>query len=435
MFRSVRARTTFVAAGVFGVAFILASLLLVRIVDRRVHDSSLRATRTAVEGAAQQIAAGTPPTRIQAILKIPVYYQLYDAQGNLMAGMSGAPMVQRTADGVVHHHLPSSGHYIVLPQRVQFTNGTIGTLIVAASLDPADRSIAALRLLLWLLTPLLIAMVATIVWTLVGRALRPVDAISSEVGAISLTTIDKRVPVPDSGDEIERLATLMNAMLDRLEHAQTRQREFVSDASHELRSPIASMRTELEVALRHPDAAEWPEVAQRVLGERDRLERLVDDLLELAHLDEGRALRRDELDLDDIVLAEAAHARRLPVRIAGVSAGRVIGDRRALEQMVRNLFDNATRHGTAQVAVHLALRDHMVVLDVDDDGPGVEPSDRIRIFERFARADGGRGREHGGAGLGLALVRRVVDAHGGTVECTASPLGGARFEVTLPAAD
>jgi signal transduction histidine kinase len=252
------------------------------------------------------------------------------------------------------------------------------------------------------------------------------------VESITSRTIDRRVAVPDTEDEVARLAETMNAMLNRLDSAQQRQREFVSDASHELRSPVASMRTELEVALAHPDTTDWPGMARRVLGEHDRLEHLVDDLLQLARLDEGRKLRVEDVDLDDIVLTEANHARRLPVRTSAVSAGRVRGEPRVLEQVVRNLLDNAARHGDSQVAVGVAQSNGHVVLTVDDDGPGVPVPDRQRIFERFTRGDTGRARDDGGTGLGLALVRRVVDAHGGTITCEESPLGGARFAVTLP---
>ncbi len=434
--RSVRARTTLVASTVFAVAFIVASFALVRVVGSEVRDRTVRSTRAALEGAAQQVASGIAPTRIQAALKQPLYYQVFDDGGTLLAGYTGAAMATRTTGGRWVTHPPSYGHWIVLPEAVRFRDGTIGTLVVAASLESADRSISTLRHKLWIATPALIAVVALLVWLLVGRALRPVEAIRSEVDAIGDATIDRRVPVPDSGDEVERLATTMNRMLDRLEAAQVRQREFVSDASHELRSPIASMRTELEVALAHPDRADWPAVGVRLLGERDRLEQLVDDLLQLARLDEGARLRHVEVDLDDIVLEEAAHARRVPVVTSGVSAGRVIGDPHALGQVVRNLLDNAARHANSTVAVSLGPSPDgaSVVLRVDDDGAGVEIADRTRIFERFARADDGRGRIHGGAGLGLALVQRVVAASDGDAHCTDADLGGARFEVRLPAA-
>jgi signal transduction histidine kinase len=439
-FRSVRARTTWVAAGAFGVAFVIAAFTLVRVVDVRVHDQARRTTHAALQIAVQQIEARRSPEQIEQALQEPVFVQIYDRNGTRLDKFPMRSIAKFDKQGhIVSYTYPTGGEYFVLPQVVPIVNtdtgeSRLGWLVVASSLESANRGVATLRTILWFTTPGLIALVALIVWLLVGRALRPVDEIRNEVESISSRTIDRRVPVPDTGDEVARLATTMNAMLDRLEAAQRRQREFVSDASHELRSPVSSMRTELEVALAHPEAADWPGMAQRVLGEHDRLERLVGDLLQLARLDEGRALRLEEIDIDDIVLAEAAHARRLPVRTAAVSAGRVLGEHRALEQVVRNLLDNAVRHGEAEVAVGVHADSNEIVITIDDDGPGVASEDRDRIFERFARVDAGRARDDGGTGLGLALVRRVVEAHGGTVGYATSPLGGARFEVRLPAA-
>ena len=222
--RTVRARTTLVATGVFAVAFVVAAVALVRVVDAEAHDRALRSTRTALEGAAQQIAAGAAPTRIQAALKQPVYFQVFDSGGTLLAGYSGAAMAARADDGRWVLRAPTTGHWIVLPRQLRFRDGTTGTLVVAASLESTDRSITALRRKLWVVTPLLIAVVAALAWVLVGRALRPVEAIRSQVAAITGSTIDRRVPVPDSGDEVERLASTMNDMLDRLEQAQLRQR-------------------------------------------------------------------------------------------------------------------------------------------------------------------------------------------------------------------
>jgi signal transduction histidine kinase len=245
--------------------------------------------------------------------------------------------------------------------------------------------------------------------------------------------------VPNTDDEVARLARTMNGMLDRLEAASARQRAFVSDASHELRSPVSTIRAELEVASSDPEQADWPEVAQRTLGETDRLSRLVDDLLALARLDEANGpARRAPVDLDDLVLEEAMRTHRVPLGTSGVSAGRVLGDERQLTQVVRNLVDNAQRHASTRVAVSLRREADELVLVVDDDGPGIPEADRERIFERFTRLDEARGRAAGGAGLGLAVVRRVVEQHGGTVSVEhGSPanggLGGARFVVRLPA--
>jgi signal transduction histidine kinase len=228
----------------------------------------------------------------------------------------------------------------------------------------------------------------------------------------------------------------MNRMLDRLEQAQARQRRLVSDASHELRSPVATIRQHAEVALAHPDRTTTTELAATVLAEDLRLQRLAEDLLLLTRADEHTlALRRRPVDLDDLVFDEARRLRDgtgLRVDTTAVSAGRVDGDAAGLRRVLRNLGDNAARHAADRLAFSLAERDGLVLLGVDDDGPGIPEADRARVFERFVRLDDNRARDDGGSGLGLAIVAELAAAHGGTVAAAASPLGGARVEVRLP---
>jgi signal transduction histidine kinase len=228
----------------------------------------------------------------------------------------------------------------------------------------------------------------------------------------------------------------MNAMLDRLEGAADRQRQFVSDASHELKSPLTTIRTKVEVASMQPDDADWSDVSATVLGEVDRLDDMVGDLLQLARLDEtgGSLATHTDVDLDELVAAEAHRLRGLGVAVddSGLGAARVQGDRSALTRLMRNLADNAARHARTTVGLSVGNGDGTAVVRIDDDGPGVPVADRERVFERFTRLDEGRARGAGGAGLGLALVRAVAAAHGGTVRVLDAPLGGARFEVRLP---
>jgi signal transduction histidine kinase len=252
------------------------------------------------------------------------------------------------------------------------------------------------------------------------------------VRELSATTLDARVPVPPTDDEIAELATTMNEMLDRLQAASVSQRQFVSDASHELRSPVASIRAQLETALRYPDDVDWPSVAQIVLAEDARLEHLVGNLLAMARLEEGRLGPRSEIDLDDLVMAQTQRMTGVRLDLSGVSGGRVWGNPDELTSVVRNLLDNAARHARSTVAVSVRETGPWVVVSVGDDGPGVPPEDRERVFERFARLQEGRSRDQGGTGLGLALSRRVAEAHGGQVHVEESPLGGACFVVSLP---
>jgi signal transduction histidine kinase len=221
--------------------------------------------------------------------------------------------------------------------------------------------------------PLLLMVVAGTTWFVVGRALAPVEAIRAEVDAISATALHRRVPDPLADDEIGRLARTMNRMLERLELAQARQRRLVSDAFHELRWPVAAIRQHAEVALAHPGRASACELAETVLAEDLRLQRLAEDLLLLTRADEHTlAFRRRPVDLDDLVFDEARRLRGVSgVRVDTwlVSAGRVDGDIAGLRRVLRNLGDNAARHAEGRVAFSVAERDGVVLLEVDDDGP------------------------------------------------------------------
>jgi len=218
--------------------------------------------------------------------------------------------------------------------------------------------------------------------------------------------------------------------------AQDRQRRFVSDAAHELRSPVASMRQHAEVAVAHPETTDVRELATTVTAESVRLQSIVEDLLLLARLDEGALrLEHDEVDLDDVVLGEARRLQNvgtLAIETSAVGVGRVRGDAHYLERLVGNLGDNAAHHARARIVFALIAQDGHVTLAVDDDGPGIPESERGRVFERFVRVDEARDRASGGTGLGLAIVREIARAHGGDVALATSPLGGLRAEVTLP---
>ena len=318
-----------------------------------------------------------------------------------------------------------------ITRTVRTPAGTI-TVVAAAPADEVARSVAAVRRALLVGLPLLLALVATVAWVLVGRALRPVEAMRREVEAISGSTLHRRVPEPRADDEVGRLARTMNHMLDRLESAASRQRDFVSDASHELRSPVATIRTELEVALASPAPDGLRDAVTRALAEEERLEQLLADLLLLASVDE-QPPPDEPVDLGDVVAVEARRPHRVAVRVHQDAGPVVAGHRRQLERVVTNLVDNAARHARSTVDVRVGTDGSGGArLVVDDDGPGIPAADRERVFERFTRLDAGRARHDGGAGLGLALVRGIVARHGGTVTVGDAPGGGARLEVRLP---
>ena len=314
-------------------------------------------------------------------------------------------------------------------------SGVAGSAIVLPSLDSVRENVDRVSLGVVLGLPVLVALLGVLVWAIVGRALRPVEQIRSRVAEIGASRLDQRVPEPAGDDEVARLAVTMNEMLSRLERSAVRQRQFVSDASHELRSPIASIRTQMEVALAHPERADWADVAGGVLEEGLRMERLVDDLLTLARADAGVISARSErVDMGEVTLAEAE--RHEVIDTTAVKEAVVTGDQLALRRVVRNLFDNAVRHSAGRVEISVTAIDGYAVVSVEDDGPGIAIADRERVFERFARLDEGRQRDQGGTGLGLAVVRDVVTGHGGSVAAlTGERLGGARFVVRIPLAD
>jgi signal transduction histidine kinase len=322
-----------------------------------------------------------------------------------------------------------------LTSRVVDTPSGEMTVRAASRVDEVRRSVEAVTRTLVVGLPGLVLLVAGVAWLLVGRSLRPVEAIRTEAEAITGSTIHRRVPEPGADDEIGRLARTMNAMLGRLEASQLRQRQFVSDASHELRSPVTAIRSDLEVALREGAGADWPTVAGAVLSEEARLERLLDDLLVLAGADEGAGPPPSTpVDVAALVADDAARSRRVPVRPHVAAGAYVPGAARDLGRVVTNLVDNAARHARTAVDVTVSVTPSSVVVTVDDDGPGIPPADRERVFERFTRLDEGRARHDGGAGLGLAVARSVVTRHRGTVTATTSPTSGARLTVTLPRA-
>lgn len=323
--------------------------------------------------------------------------------------------------------------YFILVRGVTH-QGHSYTVIIAAPLHSEQETITTVQKYLLAGFPLLLLLVGVATWVLVGRALRPVEQIRAHVRGISAAQLDERVPVPATNDEIARLAVTMNEMLDRLQSAQDSQRRFVADASHELRSPLATMTVGLEVAGAHL-TDNWPELHAMMQTEAARMRRLVEDLLLLAKADDtGLALVSGDVDLDDLVDAEA---RRLqmstPLQVhADIAPVRVRGDAARLGQVIRNLVDNATREASQQVSLSLHEQQQSAVIIVEDDGQGIPVSDRDRVFERFVRLDESRERGRGGSGLGLAIVAEVVRGHGGTVQVGESALGGACFEVRLP---
>lgn len=316
--------------------------------------------------------------------------------------------------------------FVIVTTSAQTSQGLV-RVVTAQSLESVERaSETLLRLLIFGVPLVLVVVVGFTSYGVVGRALAPVEGIRARVAEVSVLDQEARVPVPDSADEIARLAETMNSMLGRLQAAAAAQHAFVADASHELRSPLATIRATTGLARSHPEAMDASTAAETILSETARLERLVSDLLLLAKSDEhGLVMRLDDVDLDDIATGEAACLRQLGVTNVAVDvrAARVVGDAQHLVRAVRNLSDNAARYAESRVEIRLSQSNGQAHLDVIDDGPGIPDAKRDRVFERFVRLDGSRERGTGGTGLGLPIAQEIVRAHGGHVEVVA-PEGG-----------
>ncbi|WP_316526474.1 sensor histidine kinase [Kitasatospora brasiliensis] len=313
------------------------------------------------------------------------------------------------------------------------------TVYVLATPFAAEASLRSIDPVLRAGVPAAALLVALVAWAATSRALRPVDAIRAELAEIGEHRLDRRVPVPSSGDEITRMARTTNATLDRLERSAVQQQRFVADASHELRSPIAALRTNLEVSLAHPERTDWPAATYEALTSVERLQQLTEDLLFLARgAHPATAGQFTAVDLSAVLRELADQYRpvlgaRLALRVDAPEPVPVLGSRIRLHRLVRNLLDNAQRHATAEVVLSTRRTAHGAVLEVRDDGPGVPAEDRERIFEPFTRLDEARSRDAGGSGLGLAIAADIATRHGGTLRVAHAPRG-ARFVLELPSA-
>ena len=435
---TIRAITTIVATIVVAIALVVGAAGLIAALRRTMVDELAEAARAQAADVVGQLEAGRPPV-LEVAGADEQLIQVMTPAGAVVAAspnMAGRPAVVRLAPGQSARVVTplDDDEFVAVAEGAQTSDGPRIVLVARALVDVLDTTTVITRLLVIGL-PLMVAVVALTTWFAVGRALAPVEAIRREVDAISAAQLHRRVPQPKADDEIGRLAATMNRMLERLESARNSQRRFVSDASHELRSPITTIRQHAEVALAHPDRVTAAELAEVVLAEQQRMQRLVEDLLLLARVDEHVPLPRAAVDLDDLAFEEGHRLRSATskrVDTSGVNAVRVQGDADALRRMVRNVGENAVRHASSRVDVTLVERGEEVVLTIDDDGPGIPATERARVLQRFVRLDEARSRDEGGSGLGFSIVDEVVRAHGGSMSIEQSPLGGARIVITLP---
>ncbi len=438
---TVRVRTTIAATVVVGVALALGGLALVVLLRSAMTENVQVAAESRAEDLVALLAAGMPPALLTLGDAEDSLVQVLDTTGAVVVSSSditGRPAVAdlRPEDARTLNQLPIPTSYPYRAVARDTPNGRY-LVLVARTLEPVSEGTRVMAFSLLTGVPILVLLVAVTTWEVTGMSLRPVEGIRRQVAEISDTELNRRVPEPAGDDEIARLARTMNATLDRLQGSRDRQRRFASDASHELRNPIASIRHQIETALAHPNETSVDALLPDLLAEDVRMQALVEDLLLLARADEATltAVARP-VDLDDVVLIEARRLRQrgvVRVDTRDVSAGRVLGDAAALHRLVRNLTDNAERYAGSVVRLEVRPQPGQVRLTIADDGPGIPAAERERVFERFVRLDDARTRDTGGAGLGLAIVAAVASAHGGTVHVEGGE--GACFVVLLPSAD
>jgi signal transduction histidine kinase len=447
--RTVRSQVTLTAAVLVALVLVLSAFGLIAAQQRVLLQGIDEALIQRADNIEHDVVRGVFGTRLpDEGDPEDSFLQLLDADGSVVAvsdNASGLPAAAepqpadddddtlRSVEGVAL----SNGEFRVLARALDGNRGL--TLVVAKNLDDVTESVSILVASLAVAIPVVTGLLAVLVWWLTGRVLRPVEGIRREVASIQGDELHRRVPVPGGDDEIGRLASTMNEMLDRVEEATDRQRGFVADASHELRGPVTRLRSNLEVALAHPGTTDPAVLTRELLADTVELQKLVDDLLFLARSESGSMeVPHEPVDLDDLVLEEAQRLRErgaVAVDVTAVSAARTIGAPDQLARAIRNLSSNAERHAAGRVTFELRERDGVSELVVADDGPGIAPEHRDLVFERFTRLDEARSRDEGGAGLGLAIVQEIVTRHDGTVEIRDQAGSGARFVVELPRAE
>ncbi|MFI6514329.1 sensor histidine kinase [Spirillospora sp. NPDC050679] len=443
--RSIRVRDTLVSA-------VLAALVFGGIavgVDLSVRSTTkaalLQETQLAARRTSGGVRDGTLPTPIPDDSGGRLLIQVVGPQGHVLdatpaavgrAPLSGLwPPPDKRVQDVVECTGHGPGHRCMLVEAIRVTTAPDSVVVYAGKRMPSYLVTGLLEVLLAAAVLLLSALAAWITWRIVGRTLRPVEQIRAQLAEISGSDLSRRVPQPAGQDEIALLARTANQTLDRLERAVAQQRRFASDASHELRTPIAGLRANLEDAAMHPHDTDLPEVVRSALRDTDRLESIVTDLLLLARLGTGGSAAQEDLDLAALARGEVER-RKEDGRALMEPAGPVPvrGVRMQLVRLLNNLLDNAERYADGAVTVEVRRSGGEVLLTVTDDGTGIPAADRERIFERFTRLDTARSRGAGGTGLGLAIAREIANTHGGSLRVVDSPRG-ACFELRLPLAE
>ncbi len=444
LFSGIRARLTALTAIVVAVPLLLGVLVIANLLQRSLNGTLERSTeRTAVTVAAAVHNSGPGGLRSVTSAVAPgTGVHVYDDPGKLVAAYpTGSPATgpisretRIVTQGAKRFWRPGDVETPLLVQVSTRYDGQRYSIVARASQESQHEAVSTAAKVLLAAIPFLVGGSMFLAWVLIGGTLRPVEEIRAQAERISARTLHDRLPVGRTPDEVATLAETMNRMLARLDSAQTSQQRFVADASHELRSPVATLQAALEIA-EHDGRALSVDTVALMSREAARLNELIDGLLLLSRSDNtGLVVQRRDVDLDDLARTHGARLRAttaLDVRIDAPPT-RMIGDPEKLDRVLRNLTDNAARHARSRVVVSTGADAGGAHMVVEDDGAGVPRGEYARVFERFVRLDESRARAAGGSGLGLAIVTEIVRAHGGFVDVSESSMGGAQFKVTLP---
>ena len=437
-----RIRGALIVAVTSTAAVALSGFALAETLDQSLIRSSDNAAITRVHEVATQLDQRNPDQLDPGLLATGpslVAVQVLDASGRVVHTSYDGPGYAMTDDipgsGVTLRDARPSGHdqgRRLIAETVSTSRGTF-TIVAATNQDSIEDTIRLVAVLTAIGGLFIVAIAAIGTYLLIGRSLRSVDDIRRRVAVITTEDLAEHVPVPKPRDEIAHLAATMNDMLDRINASHTSQQRFISDASHELRSPLTTITTSLEIGAHRPELMSADLIGTVLLPEAVRMGQLVDDLLLLARADEhGLTLRSALVDLDHIVENEAVKARSSTSKTVStrLEPVQVRADAPKLSRAIRNVIDNAVRFAASRISVELAVVDSSAVVIVTDDGPGIPLELRGRVFDRFYRVDDERARSAGGSGLGLPITAEIIAAHHGTITID-KPAGSSGTEITL----
>jgi signal transduction histidine kinase len=448
---SLRARATILGIALFAALLTIGSVLLVSTLESRLTEASDEVSRSRVEELLAVARSGELPQTLRNVddngvaQVVTVDRTVLSASPNIAGDPPVADLHPGRRAVTSTFQAPDDSQtetYRFWTASGPSPRGKV-TVYVGNSLEAVSEASAALRRALWVGVPGVLALLGIGIWLLLGRAIGRLDRIRAEVDGISDANLDARVAGDGVDDEVGRLAATMNAMLERLDQAAQRQRNFVADVSHDLQSPLAAQRVALEVALARPEAIDGDRLRGEVLRATADMERLVSDLLMVAQIDAAATSVPALMDLDSLVLEEAGRARtsaKVQIDTSTVSAAPAYANADDVRRVVRNLLDNAVAHARNRIVLTVDLagssdadgNNRWAQLIVADDGPGVSVEDQHRIFDRFYRAESARPHD-GGSGLGLSIARGLAERNEGLVDLVEAHAGTA-MRLRLPLA-